>query len=187
MTKEGKSNVEPSGRLIGRLISHPSWTAGAVLILGLIVSLLLHTSVSRLEHSRVQDNFDLVALKHLNLLERSIETSIAPLETIRAFYRSSDSVYRQEFRSFVEPLLAAHPEIDALQWIPRLARDKQSVYEKTARAEGIVDFQVRPWIMDQPSQDGEDLFYDQCHYRAKGYEFVSRLVGEFLLEEVIAQ
>ena len=150
--------MEPSGRLIGRLISHPSWTAGAVLILGLVVSLVLHTYVSRLEQSRVQDNFDLVALEHLNLLERSIETSMNPLQTLRAFYRSSDSVYREEFHSFVEPLLAAHSEIEALQWIPRLAGDKQSIYEKTARAEGIVDFEVWSWPTGEPSGKGEDLF-----------------------------
>ncbi len=155
---ESKPNVESSGRLIGRLISHPTGTAGVVLILGLIVTLILHTSVSRLEQRRVQDNFNLTVLKHLNLLERTIATSIAPLETLRAFYRSSDSVYREEFRSFVEPLLATHPEIEALQWIPRLARDKQQVYEKTARDEGIADFEVRSWSAGGPSRESEDLF-----------------------------
>lgn len=155
MTNESK---EPFGRLIGRLISHPSGTAGIVLTIGLIVTLILHASVSRLEQSRSQDNFDLTALKHLNLLERSIETSIAPLQTLRAFYRSSDSVYREEFRSFVEPLLATHPEIEALQWIPRVARSKQSMCEKKARVEGIADFEVRSWPSDRPSRDSEDLF-----------------------------
>jgi len=127
-------------------------------MLGLVASLILHGSVSRLEQNRAQDNFDLVALKHLNLLERSIEASIAPLETLRAFYRSSDSVYRDEFRSFVEPLLTAHPEIEALQWIPRLARVKQSKYEETARAEGIVDFAVRSWPTGESAREGEYLY-----------------------------
>ncbi len=136
---------EPSGGLMGRLIRHPYLTALSVLALGGVISCTLFSTVNRLENNRLRDNFQLVALKHHSLLERTIQSSISPLATLQAFYRSSDSVYRDEFSSFVEPLLAQHAEIQSLQWIPKITLAQESVYERTARREGIVGFEIQVW------------------------------------------
>jgi PAS domain S-box-containing protein len=136
---------EPSGGMMGRLIRHPYLTALAVLAVGGIICYALFSTVNRLENNRLRDNFQLVVLKHHSLLERTIQNSISPLATLQAFYRSSDSVYRDEFSSFVEPLLAQHAEIESLQWIPRVTLAQESAYERTARREGIVGFEMQVW------------------------------------------
>ena len=136
---------EPSRGVMGKLIRHPYLTALAVLALGGIISCALFSTVNRLENNRLRDNFQLVALKHHSLLERTIHSSISPLATLQAFYRSSDSVYRDEFSSFVKPLLAQHAEIQSLQWIPKVTLAHQSACERAARREGIVGFEIRVW------------------------------------------
>ena len=136
---------EPSGGMMGRLIRHPYLTALAVLAVGGIICYALFSTVNRLENNRLRDNFQLVVLKHHSLLERTIQNSISPLATLQAFYRSSDSVYRDEFSSFVEPLLAQHAEIESLQWIPKVTLAQESAYERTARREGIVGFEMQVW------------------------------------------
>jgi len=136
---------EPSGGMMGRLIRHPYLMALAVLAVGGIICYALFSTVNRLENNRLRDNFQLVVLKHHSLLERTIQNSISPLATLQAFYRSSDSVYRDEFSSFVEPLLAQHAEIESLQWIPKVTLAQESAYERTARREGIVGFEMQVW------------------------------------------
>ncbi len=145
MAENGDFYEEPSGGMMGRLIRHPYLTALAVLALGGLISCALFSTVNRLENNRLRDNFQLVALKHHSLLERTIQSSISPLATLQAFYRSSDSVYRDEFSSFVEPLLAQHAEIQSLQWIPKVTLAQESAYERTARREGIVGFEMQVW------------------------------------------
>ncbi len=145
MTEIGNFHEEPSGGMMGRLIRHPYLTALAVLAVGSIICYALFSTVNRLENNRLRDNFQLVALKHHSLLERTIQSSISPLATLQAFYRSSDSVYRDEFSSFVEPLLAQHAEIQSLQWIPKVTLAQESAYERTARREGIVGFEIQVW------------------------------------------
>lgn len=145
MSEPNRSHAGQAGRLMGRLVSHPVLTALVVLVIGLAASYSLYGTVTRLERSRLRDNFRMVALKHRSLLERTIHSSILPLETLHSFYRSSDSVYRDEFRSFVQPLLAHHREIQTLQWIPCVRPDQAPVYERTARQEGISGFRISAW------------------------------------------
>ena len=42
-----------------------------------------------------------------------------------------------------------------------------------------------PGLRSRYREDGIDLFYDYCHYRAEGVEFVSDRIAQFLLNEVL--
>ncbi len=158
MTEIGDFHEEPSGGVMGKLIRHPYLTALVVLAVGGMISYALFSTVNRLETNRLSDNFRLVALKHHSLLERTIHSSISPLATLQAFYRSSDSVYRDEFGSFVEPLLAQHAEIQSLQWIPKVTLAQESTYERTARREGMVGFEIQVW----PDPKGDEKAGDDA-------------------------
>ncbi len=147
-----------SGGLLGRVSSYPKTAGLTVLLIGLAVTLTVSSIALDIEQSRIQNNFKLVTLKHLNLLEREIESSILPLETLQAFYRSSDSVYRDEFVSFVEPMLAGYPEVEAFHWIPRVKKTQRSRYERQARREGITGFSIRDWKEKESDQSSDDLF-----------------------------
>lgn len=68
-----------------------------------------------------------------------------------------------------------------------LLDEPQQGFEREMTARGLHHLDLLPPLRERFQQDGKDLFYDQCHYRAEGYEFVGQLVGEFLLEEVIAR
>jgi hypothetical protein len=68
-----------------------------------------------------------------------------------------------------------------------LMDEPQQRFEREMTARGIPHFDLLPPLRERFQRDGEDLFHDQCHYRAEGYAFVGQLVGDFLLREVVAQ
>jgi hypothetical protein len=68
-----------------------------------------------------------------------------------------------------------------------LVDEPQQSFEREMTALDIPHLDLLPMLRERFREDGKDLFYDHCHYRAEGYEFVGQLAGEFLLGEVITR
>ncbi|MHC4295226.1 MAG: CHASE domain-containing protein, partial [Planctomycetota bacterium] len=49
---------------------------------------------------------------------------------------------RAEFQTFVAPILSHHPDIQALEWIPRVRDRERGTYEATARRKGFKNFRI---------------------------------------------
>ena len=68
-------------------------------------------------------------------LERELELSFEVLRATRAFGEATASLERDDFRRFVAPGLERHPEIRALEWVPRVpAGERESVEDAARRA-----------------------------------------------------
>ena len=65
------------------------------------------------------------------------------LYSIEGLFRASQRVDRGEFANFVERSLFRYPGIQALEWIPRVAGAKRTLYEANARRDGFPDFQLK--------------------------------------------
>lgn len=61
---------------------------------------------------------------------------------IESFYRSSNTVTRDEFHRFVQQALVRSPDIQALEWVERVPQTERATFEARLRAEGHSDFQI---------------------------------------------
>jgi PAS domain S-box-containing protein len=59
-----------------------------------------------------------------------------------AFYASSNLVERDEFASFIRPLQARLPNVQAVSWDPLVLAGDRDAFVTAARAEGLADFEI---------------------------------------------
>lgn len=80
----------------------------------------------------------------------SISDKLYDYETIviavKQLFMSSNHVTRLEFKTFVEPILGRNAEIQAIEWIPEVARDERVMYTENAFLEGYSDFEIKSLV-----------------------------------------
>lgn len=117
--------------------------------------------VFRAEQSRVQMAFDSQAAAIDRLLVEYADNVIDSALVLRDLYSASSEVDRQEFAAFAQRLLARHPEIQALEWLPRVPFQSLAAFEKSVQDEGYIDFKVTESDADGrqvPVQKREEYF-----------------------------
>lgn len=113
-----------------------------VVFSGLLLSFLMADRVRDWEQQRLEADFAGAAGNRYAALKREIESDIDVLSSVRAFFLHAEVITRAEFRNFVKPLLAKHPGIQALEWIPRVPHSRRSEYETAAIRDGFVNFEI---------------------------------------------
>jgi lysophospholipase L1-like esterase len=63
----------------------------------------------------------------------------------------------------------------------------QRNFELHMKELGVAHFDLLPTLREKFLRDGENLFYDHCHYRPEGYEYVASAVAQFLIRDVISR
>lgn len=115
----------------------------ATFIGGLFLSVIGFQADYQFERNREQTEFQRVAESLVASFKREIDTNLEVLHAIESFYRGGAAVSRSEFTRFVGNAIARHPNIQALEWIPRISHEERESYEKAARREGLEGFQFR--------------------------------------------
>ena len=107
-------------------------------LLGLLAGILV-----RGQEDRDADNSlgDYVA-ERAAVLKRETFAITEALYHIRAFFQSSTTVSRDQFRIFTEALLSRHPIIARVEWIPYVTESKRAEHERRARAEGLEGYRI---------------------------------------------
>ncbi|MCQ8103431.1 EAL domain-containing protein [Methylomonas sp. SURF-2] len=114
--------------------------------LPLSITLLALTSifvfVQRAEHDRIQMDFDgqarMISRQLIEYGENAVDNSLA----LRDLYMAAGSVNRRQFARFSRSLLTRHPELQALEWLPRVALTELADFERQIQNEGFADFRV---------------------------------------------
>ncbi|MDD1621765.1 MAG: EAL domain-containing protein [Methylococcaceae bacterium] len=115
----------------------------ALPLLGTLLTLItVFGLVFRSEQSRIQQAFDSQASAVDRLLVEYADNVIDSTLVLRDLYSASGNVDRREFGAFAQRLLARHPEIQALEWLPRVSYDALPAFEKSVRDEGYPGFKV---------------------------------------------
>lgn len=68
---------------------------------------------------------------HSNM-EARLDGGVEVLYSLRSLFLSSSHIGAADFYSFTQHMLQRYPEIQALEWIPRISGDKRSEYESTS-------------------------------------------------------
>jgi PAS domain S-box-containing protein len=80
------------------------------------------------------------AHERVELLRSQVLRSLEILHSIVALFETSEEVKRDEFRRFVRPALARQPELQALEWIPRVPEELRTRFERAAESDGLEGF-----------------------------------------------
>jgi signal transduction histidine kinase len=88
--------------------------------------------------TELQERADVLASN----VQRSVDACLEVLRSISQLYASTDQVERQEFCRFVQPALARHPSIHALEWLPRVADADRLAFEQSLQAQGYPHFRI---------------------------------------------
>ena len=119
------------------------WSIAALIfVLGIVMTLGLYVTLRNLEHQEMANEFVDAAQTHQLLFQNSIEGYLDGLDGLSRFYASTATFNRSRFRNFIISYIDANPEIQALEWIPRVSQDARTRYESTARGDGFADFVI---------------------------------------------
>src|SRR4051794_4631598 len=87
------------------------------------------------EYRSVQHRLEKVAEDRAELLRSQVLTSMEVLHSIASLYASRGTVTREEFREFVRGARDRQPEIQALEWVPRISGETRANFESDIQAE----------------------------------------------------
>lgn len=63
----------------------------------------------------------------------------------------------------------------------------QREFDRHMEQLGLAHIDLLPLLREKYQRDGANVFYDYCHYRPEGNEFLGKVAADFLLREVIAR
>ena len=110
---------------------------------GLLLSLVTFHAVRGWENDKLESRFNHASEARTSLFQCEFTHQAAIVETLGSFFQASTFIERDEFRTFIEPQISKHPELLALQWIPRVPNLDRVTHEQTARNDGITDYEIR--------------------------------------------
>ena len=157
----------------------------SVMGLGLVLSIAGFNIIESREGLIVRDEFEQTARERVQTITNDFNTNIEVLFNIRSLYSSSDVVEREDFASFVEHSLSQNPNIQALEWVPKVPSSDRLKYERAAQNDGFQDYRFvdkqNPKVM-VPAAARPDHFPvyflepAQGNEAALGYDMASDLV-----------
>ena len=112
-----------------------------IVAVGIVLSTTIFTTLRSLESKNAEVSFNGVAQERLDAVETNVTLTVNNLVSLGALYDASPDVEREEFGRFAAPLLARNRAIQALEWIPRVAKQSRQKYEEDARHDGFPSFQ----------------------------------------------
>ncbi len=123
----------------------PHWRGLPVALaagLGIALSAIGYYVVDSWERNNAESEFRQRSAEIAALLQHSLNQSIDLLFSIRDLYAVGGEVDRLTFQTFARSMLERHPEITALEWIPRVSAEQRADYEEAMRRQGFSDFRI---------------------------------------------
>jgi len=164
----------------------------AALCLGLGASVTIFAVLEHFERFRTQAQFRQLADQRLNAVRTRVAEALDTIRLVASHFEASQDTSRRAFTTLVEPALASHRYLQALEWIPRVATGEQAEYERLARQDGLDGFRFTERRQDgslAPVAERSEyfpVFYVEPvtgNERALGYDLASDRVRREGLEK----
>jgi diguanylate cyclase (GGDEF)-like protein/PAS domain S-box-containing protein len=159
-------------------------TVALPLLGSLVVMISIFTFIFRTGESNIQLQFDNEAVRFSAAITENIDRIIDASVTVAPATSS-------EFSAFSSGILQRNPEIQALEWIPRITREQRGHFEQSVPAEHYKDFKIREQGSDgdlAPARDRKEyfpvLFVEprEGYSQAIGYDLASEPIRRQALE-----
>jgi len=122
--------------------SRRALTLFAVVVIGLVTSVVIHRLGDEAENSRLEALFERGAGERIAAVEAGLLSTIGALQPLASLFASSEDSTEEKFHRIVTPLLATHPEVQALEWSPVVEHVDRARYEAEV-ARRIPGFEIR--------------------------------------------
>lgn len=128
-------------------LSHRPWLSAlrALLLMpalwiGLGCSLLLAVYVGHWERNALRTELRELAGDRAQVLQSSMRSSTEVLYSLASLYAATGTMNPEHFRAFAQDAVKRHPEVRAVEWIPRVPEPERDHYEQLQRQRGYPDF-----------------------------------------------
>ncbi|MDB5762379.1 MAG: diguanylate cyclase domain protein [Herminiimonas sp.] len=108
-------------------------TAVSTLLTGVILTVVLFTVVRRLENDAVAVDFGQRADIRFISLRQGLNDAVAGLEIVNQLFATLDSVNREQFHEFTQPLLRRYPYIKAFNFHRMVSEAERPAFEADMR------------------------------------------------------
>ncbi len=117
-------------------------TVALPLTIAMAITFVAFSFTASLDHERTRLEFE----KQATLLASALRTTLSVAQdasnTVASFVRLSPRADRAAFDAFAQDLYVRHPGIQAIEWVPRVARADLEQHEQATRAEGFAEYRV---------------------------------------------
>ena len=117
-------------------------TVAVPLIVTCLVVAAVFARVSQSESDDIQSRFRTESVAMLAAVKSQLNGYHKELLALERFYAASNFVDRDEFRSFVTPVLANHAGLQALEWLPRVSHLQRQQFEAEMKVTGYPQYQL---------------------------------------------
>ncbi|MCK4708402.1 MAG: CHASE domain-containing protein, partial [Gammaproteobacteria bacterium] len=107
-----------------------------------IASYSAYQARNKIQNENLQHEFTLATGKYFNLFSQLMESKLYVVRTVNAYFQGSQFVTREGFKDFSQVLLEGNPDIQALNWLPKIIHSKRAAYEQRMRSEGFENFTI---------------------------------------------
>jgi signal transduction histidine kinase/CheY-like chemotaxis protein len=117
----------------------------ALLACAVVASLfaLLFTQMRESERRAYRTQMDTLASEKAALLRSRLASATQVLDTLVSLWEVDLVSSRQDFAMFARRALPEHPELRAIEWVPRVNAADKAAYERAARDDGYANYASR--------------------------------------------
>ncbi len=119
------------------------------LAIGLALSIAATLLVRRIEHRRVEADFDRVATARIAQVQHAIDEHLGRLESLASLLAQSHPGHWAEFRRHTRRWSEQSPAFRWLAWAPKVPDWDRDALRQRVRAEGFAQFEVQELDQDQ--------------------------------------
>jgi CHASE1-domain containing sensor protein len=95
------------------------------------------------ESLRAETEFIRRADIHYAALQASLDRHLESLHSVQRLMQLTRSVTQAEFREWAHDIVAVQPEIQVIEWAPRVRNEERAAYETAARQFTVPDYSIR--------------------------------------------
>jgi len=106
---------------------------------------LLFFYVSAHEESRLRAEFERNTSELSDKFQDNLASLLATLDALRGFQAAVGELTPDQFKVFVGDMLRAHPELQALEWAPRVDDADRGSFERKAQSLGLSGYRIRAY------------------------------------------
>ncbi len=94
------------------------------------------------ERDRAQAHLDRRVAAAALAIERELAGDLEVLYAMRTLFEADGPVAHERFAALAEPILARHPSLQALEWIPRIGHASRHAHEQSRRRNGLGGYTI---------------------------------------------
>ena len=149
-------SAPPTPSLLSRL--RPYLPVALVATLGLTVTALGVRILLELEGVKREAEFRRLTVERVRAIEHSFDLYVGDLHATLGLFYASETVERDEFVSFVTPIVRDRPALRAVEWVKRVADAERDAFEREARAI------YREFAITELAADGKLVRAARCRF-----------------------